>query len=82
MSKENSAKKAEAVMNTRAVFDAPVQRQQFPIYKVVSHGVCIEFTDKLMNASKVYKEAPKPKSMWKIANRHGTSVEKIYEEVI
>lgn len=81
MAKEKMTKE-EKTKNERAVFDGPVQKQQFPIYKVVSKGVCIEFTDKVMNASKVYQQAEKPKSMWKIATRKGDVVEKIYEEIL
>lgn len=81
MAKEKITKE-QKTKTERAVFDAPVQKQKFPIYKVVSKGVCIEFTDRLTSASAAYKEAPNPKTMWKIANRHGSSVEKIYEEIM
>ena len=81
MTKEKMTKDEKA-KNERAVFDAPVQKQKFPIYKVVSKGVCVEFTDRLTSASAAYKEAPKPKTMWKIADRYGSSVEKIYEEIM
>lgn len=65
--------------NERAVFDRPVQRQGSPIYKVISLGTCIEYTDKIMSANAAYKEASKPKQMFKI---DGTSVTKIYENII
>ena len=74
--KERKEKKAD---EGRAVFDRPVQRQGSPIYKVLSMGTCVEYTDKIMSANAAYKEASKPKQMFKIAGKY---VEKIYEEVI
>jgi hypothetical protein len=77
--KEKTKKQIEADKNTRAVFDKPVQRQGSPIYKVTSMGTCVEFTDKIMMANAAYKEASKPREMWKIA---GSQSELLYKEFI
>ena len=76
---QKTQKQIDAEKQTRAVFDKPVQRQGSPIYKVLSMGTCVEFTDKIMSANAAYKEASKPREMWKIA---GSSSELIYKEVI
>jgi hypothetical protein len=78
MAKKDFDKESKS-KNERAVFDRPVQRQGSPIYKVLSMGVCVEFTDKIMSANAAYKEASKPKQMFKISGKH---VEKVYEQVI
>jgi hypothetical protein len=70
MAKDKTQKQIDAEKNTRAVFDKPVQRQGSPIYKVLSMGTCVEFTDKIMSAQAAYKEASVPREMWKIAGRH------------
>lgn len=74
-----SDSKEDRSKNERAVFDKPVQRQGSPIYKVLSMGTCVEFSDKLMSANAAYKEASKPREMWKIS---GTHSELIYKELI
>ena len=76
---QKTQKQIDAEKQTRAVFDKPVQRQGSPIYKVLSMGTCVEFTDKIMSANAAYKEASKPREMWKIA---GSASELIYKEVI
>ena len=77
--KEKSQKQIDAEKNTRAVFDKPVQRQGSPIFKVLSMGTCVEFSDKLFSANAAYKEASKPREMWKISGNHS---ELIYKEMI
>jgi len=77
MAKEKKERKEKD--EGRAVFDRPVQRQGSTIYKVLSMGTCVEYTDKIMSANAAYKEASKPKQMFKISGKY---VEKIYEEII
>lgn len=76
MTKERKEKKTE---EGRAVFDRQPQRQGPTIYKVLSMGTCVEYTDKLMSANAAYKEASKPKQMFRIL---GAQVDKIYEEIL
>lgn len=80
MSKKEKTEKKERKVNPdeRAVFDAPVKSQRGDIFKVISKGVTIEFTDNVMAANSAYKETLPPKSMFKI-HRGSGSVEKIYE---
>ena len=56
----------------RAVFDRPVQAQRGDIYKVLSKGTCVEFTDKIRDAESAYKEASVPKEMWKLYRSSST----------
>ena len=79
MAKQN--RKEQATSNERAVFDQPVRAQRGDIYKVMSIGVCVEFTDKLGEAQKAYKEAGLPKTMFKIT-RGSNAVSKVYEQYI
>lgn len=62
--------KEDKMKNERAVFDKQVQRQGSPIYKVLSMGTCVEFTDKIAAGNAAYKEASKPREMWKIDGRY------------
>lgn len=78
MSKQKKEKKI--VEGERAIFDAPVKAQRGDIFKVTSLGVVIEFTDKIQSAQSAYKDAPVPKSMFKMC-RSG-HVEKLYEQII
>lgn len=82
MSKEKKEKKEKKVNpDERAIFDAPVKAQRGDIFKVTSKGVVIEYTDNLMSANSAYKEAGKPKSMFKLYRGSG-AVQKIYEEIV
>lgn len=67
--------------NERAVFDGPVKAQRGDIYKVLSQGTCIEYSDSIGAATSVYKEASKPKVMFRIARGSG-HVSKVYEQII
>jgi hypothetical protein len=58
--------KEEQEKQQRAVFDRPVQAQRGDIYKVLSKGTCVEFSDKIRDAEVAYKEASVPKQMWKL----------------
>lgn len=58
----------------RAVFDRPVRAQYGDIYKVVSGGVCVEYTDKISEAEGAYKDAVKPKEMWKLYRAGGSAL--------
>lgn len=83
MSKKEKGEKKERKTNPdeRAVFDAPVKAQRGDIFKVTSKGVVIEYTDNMNNAVSAYKEAGKPKSMFKMYRGSG-AVEKVYEEIV
>jgi hypothetical protein len=74
LTKEDKAK------NEYAVFDRPVPAQRGDIYKVLSMGTCVEFTDKISSAEQAYREASKPRQMFKMF-RTGV-VEKMREEII
>lgn len=78
MAKQN---RKEQASNERAVFDSPVKAQRGDIYKVLSLGTCVEFTDSLTAANSAYKEASVPKTMFKIARGSG-HVTKVYEQII
>lgn len=60
--KENTGKKEKS-----AVATGPVRQQFAPFYKVVTGGVVVDYTDKLSEASTVYREAAaRPKFIYKI----------------
>lgn len=80
MSKEKKKEK-KINLDERAVFDAPVKAQRGDIFKVISKGVVIEYTDNMANATSAYREAGKPRSMFKMYRGSG-AVEKIYEEIV
>lgn len=75
--KERQVKDQDA----RAVFDGPVKAQRGDIFKVLSMGTCVEYTDQIVHANTAYKEASKPKQMFKIMRGSG-AVQKLYEEII
>ena len=52
--------------NGRAVFSKLVKAQYGDIYKVVSSGVTVEYTNRLSAAQSAYKESSKPKQMFKL----------------
>jgi hypothetical protein len=72
--------KEEKSKTEYAVFDRPVQTQGGDIYKVLSMGTCVEFTDKIGSAEAAYREASKPRQMFKIYRAGG--VEKMREEML
>lgn len=76
---ENKAQ--EKFGNERAVFDKLVPIQRGDIFKVMSQGVNIEFTDRFDSAQKVYKDALKPKEMFKIA-RAGGAVTVVARDIV
>ena len=78
MAKQN---RKEQASNERAVFDGPVKAQRGDIYKVLSQGTCVEYSDSIGAATSAYKEAPKPKVMFRIARGTG-QVSKVYEQII
>jgi hypothetical protein len=78
MAKQNRKDQAS---NERAVFNGPVKAQRGNIFKVVSQGVCIEYTDQLNDANSAYKEAAKPKTMFKITRDTG-AVGTVYHQVV
>ena len=49
------------------------------IYKVISKGVNIEWTDRINEAQAAYREASAPKTMFKIMRDTG-AVTKLYED--
>ena len=59
--------------NEHVVFSAPVKAQHGDIYKVMSLGVCIEFTDRLAEAESAYRSAATPKSLVKIIRSNGAA---------
>lgn len=73
--------KEEQEKQQRAVFDRPVQAQRGDIYKVLSKGTCVEFTDKLRDAEAAYKEAKLPREMYKIMRGSGAVI-KMREQVL
>ena len=79
MAKQN--RKEQATSNERAVFDAPVKPLRGDIYKVLSIGTCVEWTDSINAAQAAYKEASVPKTMFKIT-RAGGHVTKVYEQIV
>lgn len=80
--KEKKDKKEKKVNpDEYAVFDAPVKAQRGDIFKVISKGVTIEYTDNIIHANSAYKETLPPKSMFKI-HRGSGAVEKIYENFL
>lgn len=79
--KENVKKEKKVNPDERAIFDAPVKAQRGDIFKVVSKGVTVEYTDNIIAANSAYKETPPPKSMFKI-HRGSGQAEKIYENFL
>lgn len=79
MSKQTAKTKEDKTKNERAVFDKQVPRQGGTIYKVMSMGTCVEFTDKINSGNAAYKEASKPREMWKISGRF---VELLRKEIL
>ena len=73
--------KQEKEVQQRAVFDRPVQAQRGDIYKVLSKGTCVEFTDKIREAEAAYREASLPREMYKIQRGTG-AVTKLREQVL
>lgn len=67
--------------NERAVYSALVPVQYGDIFKVISKGVCVEYTDRLLEAQAAYKEANVPKEMFKIFRDTG-AVQTVYRQVI
>lgn len=61
------------IRRDRAVFGQLVQKQRGDIFKVVSQGVCIEFTDKMRDAQAAFKDASIPKVMWKVSKETGVT---------
>jgi hypothetical protein len=45
------------------VLAAPVRKQQFPVFEVLSRGHCVEFTDSRADAHAVYAQADAPKHL-------------------
>ena len=78
MAKQN---RKEQNTNERAVFDAPVKPLRGDIYKVLSIGTCVEWTDSINAAQAAYKEASVPKTMFKIT-RAGGHVTKVHEQIV
>ena len=76
---KSKEQKTEALQ--RAVFDRPVQAQRGDIYKVLSKGTCVEFTDKIRDAEAAYKEASLPREMYKIMRGSGAVI-KMREQVL
>lgn len=72
--------KKELPKNEYAVFSKIVPVQAGDIYKVLSMGTCVEFTDRLSEAQAAYKEASKPKQMFKVLRAGG--VLKLHDEMI
>lgn len=65
--------------NERQVFSALVPVQYGDIYKVISKGVCVEYSDRLTEAQAAYKEANAPKEMFKIYRDTG-AVQTVYRQ--
>jgi hypothetical protein len=59
---------------TRIVFDRPVKEQRGDIYKILSKGTCVEYTDKLREAEAAYKECSLPKEMYKVSRLTGNCI--------
>jgi len=73
--------KSEKEAQQRVVFDRPVQAQRGDIYKVMSKGTCVEFTDKIRDAEVAYNDASVPREMYKILRGTGAVI-KMREQVI
>lgn len=73
MSKQKNTedRKESQSKNERAVFDKNVRAQPGDIYKVVTNGVVIEFTNRLSEAQTAFKEANKPKQFYKLSEEGG-----------
>jgi len=56
-----------------------VKRQKEPIFKVVSAGVCVEFTDRYPHAKTAYESCRKPKTMFRL---EAGSAFKMFEEYL
>lgn len=67
-------KEKQTGKNERQVFDGQVRAQYGDIYKVIAGGVCVEFTDRIGEADSAYKEANKPKEMWKLLRGGGVTL--------
>ena len=52
--------------NAPVVGTGMVRAQHAPFYNVVAAGTTIEWTDKLSEASNAFKDAVKPKFLWRI----------------
>lgn len=65
--------KSKAFANERAMFTSLVQENHGDIYKVVSMGTTIDFTDKYKEAEKTFNDAGTPKQMFLINRETGTT---------
>lgn len=52
--------------NERVIFSKPVKAQPGDIYKVVSNGVTVDYTNRLSQAMSVFKDTIKPKELYKL----------------
>lgn len=66
MKQEKVNKKEDQFKNEKAIFDKSVRAQVGDIYKVVSNGATIEWSNKLSEAQAAYRDAIKPKQMYKL----------------
>lgn len=65
----------------RAIFDGPVKAQRGDIFKVVSRGTCVEYTDKIRDAEAAYAASGVPREMYRIAvGSH--AVTKLREQIL
>jgi hypothetical protein len=79
---KNVMTKEEKEKNEKVIFGALVREQKGPvIYKVLTKGVCVEFTDEISRGKAAYAEASKPKQMFAITRATG-AVSKLYEEIL
>lgn len=61
MSKPEKQDKKAPVVGT-----GMVRVQHAPFYNVVAGGVTVEWTDKLSEASTAFRDATKPKKLWRL----------------
>lgn len=62
--------KAPPPVGEYAIYDTQVKKQGYPIFKVVSKGVCIEYTDRISQAEQAYKETSCPKEMYRLTKEN------------
>lgn len=67
--------------NERATFTTQVKAVRGDIFKVLSKGTCIEWTDQIKDAQQAFREADKPKTMFKIMRATG-AVSKLQEQIL
>lgn len=67
--------------NERQVYSGLVAAQYGDIFKVLSKGTCIEYTDRFLEAQAAYKEANVPKEMFKIFRDTG-AVQTVFRQTI